>query len=166
MNNDLKTFQLDNTKFIFKTNFAGDPSKDTFGNDAKKGNIIINNILLARDLLDAGVNVKTTKPGPHDDPETFVPKYYASIQLNFNSAMPPKVMMVDDEGNRTRLDEDNCGIIDEISIRRVRAVINIYTNKKTNKKSLYVRTMYVEQNIPDDPFAADYDSRRDDFDED
>lgn len=161
---ELKMFRLDNTEFIFKTNFSGDPSRDNFGNDARKGNIVINDIPLARALKDMGINVKETVPGPKTNPEEFVPKFYASVRLNYDSPIPPKVVLVDDEGFATKLTEKTVGQIDKIRVKRVRAVINIY-KAPSGKHSLYVRTMYVEQDIGDDPFASDYARREDDDDD-
>lgn len=38
---------VENGKFIFDTNFAGDPKKDRFGSDERKANLVIPDIDLA-----------------------------------------------------------------------------------------------------------------------
>ena len=53
---------VENGKFIFDTNFAGDPKKDRFGSDERKANLVIPDIDLARELIDDGFNVRLTKP--------------------------------------------------------------------------------------------------------
>lgn len=40
---------VENGKFIFDTNFAGDPKKDRFGSDERKANLVIPDIDLAMD---------------------------------------------------------------------------------------------------------------------
>ena len=36
-----KIITIENTRFIFATNFSGDPERDTYGDDSRKANIII-----------------------------------------------------------------------------------------------------------------------------
>lgn len=52
---------IEETKFIYKTNFSGDPDRDTYGNTQRKGNLIIPDIEQARRLIDEGFNVKLNK---------------------------------------------------------------------------------------------------------
>ena len=56
--NDSRLVVLEDTKFIFKTNFAGDPNEDRFRSTKRRGNIIIPDIEMAQALLDAGFKVK------------------------------------------------------------------------------------------------------------
>ena len=49
---------VENGKFIFDTNFAGDPKKDRFGSDERKANLVIPDIDLARELIDDGFNIR------------------------------------------------------------------------------------------------------------
>lgn len=72
---------IDDTRFIFTTNFSGDPERDRFGSDQRRVNVVIPTEELAQHLLDLGVKVKQTKPNPertYDEP--FVPTLYVPGQ--------------------------------------------------------------------------------------
>lgn len=155
-----KLIAIENTKFIFRTNFSGDPERDTFGSDARKGNIIIPDADLAEELIAAGFNVKKTKPKPGYE-EDFVPEYFVAIGVNYDSKWPPKVWLVSGDAEPVLLDAESVGMIDMCRVRNVDVVLNPYQNDRTGRKSLYVRTMYVTQDLDDDPFASKY-LRRDD----
>ena len=154
-----RLIRVDDTGFIFQTNFSGDPRRDNYGSDARRGNIILPDPALARQLIDAGFNVKMSKPR-EDEEEDFTPSYFISVKMNFESAYPPKIYLVSGdsepvalgEGEMTELDRLN----DERSIKNVCAVLNPYENPKTGNKSLYVKTMYVEQDLEDDPYYERY----------
>ena len=51
---------IEGAKFIYDTNFSGDPKRDRFGNDQRKANLVIPDIEQARRLIDEGYNVKLT----------------------------------------------------------------------------------------------------------
>lgn len=153
-----RLIRIENTNFIFKTNFSGDPERDTFGSDARKASIIIPSETQAMDLLNMGVNVKQTKPKPGDE-EDFEPTYYVSVNVNYDTNWPPKIWLVSGDSEPQLLDEESVGIIDKCYVLNVNAVLNPYTNQRTRRTSLYVRTMYVEQDIEDDPYAARYFNR-------
>lgn len=150
-----KLISIENTKFIYKTNFSGDPARDNYGSTARKANIIIPDHMQARELIDAGFNVKTTKPRLGDE-EDFVPEYYVSINVNYDTEWPPKIYLVSGKSKPVLLDETSVDAIDKCYVLNVNAVLNPYHNKKTGTHSLYVRTLYVEQNVEDDPFAHRY----------
>lgn len=156
-----RLISIENTRFIFKTNFSGDPDRDTFGSDARKANIIIPDHIQAMELRDAGFNVKSTKPRPGEE-EDFVPTYYVSVNINYDTAWPPRVYLVSGRAEPVLLDEESVGNIDKCYILNVNAVLNPYQNQRTGRKSLYVRTMYVEQDIEADPFAHRYRNNADD----
>ena len=153
--------RIDNTRFIYITNFSGDPERDRFGSDARKASLVIPDPEQALAMLRDGFNVKSTKPreGEEDD---FIPTYFVDIKVNLDTAWPPKICLVTGDADPVSLDEDSIGILDKCRVRNVNVILNPYQNKKTGRKSLYVRTMYVEQNIDDDPYAAQYGSSNDD----
>lgn len=159
-----KLITIEDTKFIFMTNFSGDPERDNFGSDARKCNIIIPNHMQAREMIDEGFNVKTTKPRPGEEDE-FVPTYFVSVNVNYDTDWPPKIYLVTGDAPPVLLDEDTVGTLDKCYIRNVNAVLNPYHNQRTGRSSLYVRTMYVEQDIEDDPFAGRYGRRNDNYDD-
>lgn len=152
-----KLIFLENTRFIFRTNFAGLPD-EKYGSTTRYGNILIPDPEIAQELVDDGYLVKETKPREGEE-AGFEPKYFTRIVLNYNSDYaknnPPKVYLV--EGNkRTLLDEDSVGMIDHIYILNVKVSIEESFLKKFGKKVLYIKTMYIYHDTEDDPWAAEY----------
>ena len=150
-----KLIHVENSRFIFNTNFAGDPEKDRFGSDARQANLVIPSQEQAMELLDMGLKVKQTNPRPGEE-EDYVPTYFVAIKVNYDSDWPPKVYLVSGDSDPVELDEESVGRIDRCYVLNVDAVLNIYENSRTGTKSLYVRTLYVTQDVDDDPFAAKY----------
>lgn len=146
---------IEDAKFIFTTNFSGDPSRDRFGSDARKANITIPDIRQARELIDAGFNVRRTEPRP-DEEEGFVPEYFVSVKINYDTTWPPKIYLVSGDSEPRLLDETTVGLIDGCRVKNVNAVLNPYRSPTARYGSLYVRTMYVEQDVESDPFASRY----------
>lgn len=153
---------VENGKFIFDTNFAGDPKKDRFGSDERKANLVIPDIDLARELIDDGFNIRLTKPRVGEE-EGFVPRYFVKVKLNYKSTWPPKVYLVTDEDKSVLLDEESVVCLDDIWVDRVNAVLNRYEGP--NGKSLYVKSMEVYQKVDDDPISAKYRRRNRDEEE-
>lgn len=153
---------IDDTRFIFRTNFSGDPSRDSFGSDKRRFNIVIPSERQAFDLMDAGFNVKQTKPRPGYEDE-FVPTYFVAVNVGYDGKTPPNINLVTDD-IVTQLNEDTVDILDGIYVKNVNAVLNPYVNQRTGGKSLYVRTLYVEQDMEEDPYASRYSRRVSDRD--
>lgn len=72
---------IEGAKFIYDTNFSGDPKRDRFGNDQRKANLIIPDIEQARRLIDEGYNVKLTKPREGEE------SGFQSLQSMFSNIM-------------------------------------------------------------------------------
>ena len=141
---------IEGTKFIFKTNFSGDPDRDTYGSTQRKGNIIIPDIEQARCLIDEGFNVKLTKPRPGEE-EGFAPKYYVAIKVNYDTEWPPKIFLMTDSAKGVLLDSESVKSIDYMWVENVNVVLNKYEGK--NGKSLWVKSMEVYQKQDDDPIS-------------
>jgi hypothetical protein len=150
-----RLISIENTNFIWRTNFSGDPERDSFGSDARKANIIIPDTEMALDMRDAGFNVKETRPKEGEE-EGFVPTYYVAINVNYDTDWPPKIYLVSGDSEPVLLDEESVDILDKCYVLNVNVVLNPYQNQRTGRSSLYVRTMYVEQDVEDDPFAHRY----------
>lgn len=150
---------LENTKFIYRTNFAGDPNKDKYGNKARRGNIIIPNPEDALAIEQMGIAVKHTKPRDGEE-EGFIPTYYMPIIINYTSEAaknrPPMVYLVSGNNEPVLLDESTVGQIDYVYVTNVKATIEIVYLAKYDKYAAYVRTMYVEQDVDEDPWASSY----------
>lgn len=150
-----KIITIENTRFIFTTNFSGDPDRDNYGDDSRKANIIIPTKEQADDLAEQGFNIKCTNPKPGEE-EGFIPAYFIAVRVNYDSEWPPKVYLVSGNAEPRLLDEETISILDKIYVTNVNAVLNPYYSERNKTWSLYVKTMYVEQDVDDDPFAARY----------
>lgn len=146
-----KIVSIENTRFIFETNFSGDPRRDKFGSDKRYANIIIPEEL-AEELTDEGFNVRHTDPKDSEYEKT----YFVKAAVNYDSKFPPRIFLVSGDNPPELLDIESVGVIDTMYIRNVNVILSKYYNAKIDKWSLYVRTMYVEQELCNDPFAARY----------
>lgn len=155
MTRNSKIITIEDARFIFATNFSGDPERDTYGDDSRKANIIIPTKEQADDLAEQGFNVKRTSPKPGEE-EGFVPAYFIVVRVNYNSEWPPKVYLVSGNSEPRLLDESTISTLDKIYVTNVNAVLNPYYSERNKTWSLYVKTMYVEQDVDDDPFVARY----------
>lgn len=155
-----KVISLENTRFIHRTNFQGDPERDKYHSAARQATIVIPDPLLAEDMIDDGFNVKMTRPREGEE-EGYIPAYYVKVFVNYAVKWPPKVYLVTGNNPPVLLDEESIKTIDEIRVKNVNVVL---TSREWSpgKYSLYVKTMYVEQDLETDPFAARYARRNDD----
>lgn len=166
-----RTIAVDDTRFIFQTNFSGDPARDRFADARRKASLIIPDPEQAKDLIKAGFRVRETRPRQDDDPNDFVPEYYVTILLKYRNRKnepvkyPPKVYLVSGDNEPVLLDEESVSCIDQMRIKNVNVILNPYEYDPVNNGlSLYIRTMYVEQNLDDDPYAARY-RRQEEYEE-
>ena len=150
---------LENTRFIYRTNFAGDPTQDKYGSSTRRGNIVIPTQEQADELLEMGVNVKQTAPRDGEE-EGFEPTYFMSVIVNYDSDLaqerPPKIYLVSGNEPPRLLDRETVGAIDKVYVVNVNATIEISHSKRYDKTLAYVQVMYVEQDVADDPFAERY----------
>ncbi|MBO7448970.1 MAG: hypothetical protein J6U54_01260 [Clostridiales bacterium] len=165
MSGNKNIIAIDDTRFIYETNFAGDPAKDKFGDARRKCNIIIPDPSQAQDMLDKGFRVKSTKPGPDDDPDDFIPTNFVQAVLKYRDRYgkelkyPPKVYLVNADNEPVPLDEEDVKVLDQIRASNVNVILNAWETDD-GSYSLYIRTMYVEQDFDEDPYAARYAKRR------
>lgn len=154
-----KEVRIENTHFIYATNFEGDPKKDNYGSSDRKANIIIPTKEQADDLASVGFNVKVTKPKEGEE-EGFVPIYFISAKANYDSEWPPKIYLVSGDAEPRLLDAQTVGMIDDIYVLNVNAILNPYWSERNKTWSLYIKIMYVEQDCNmgsrTDPFASVY----------
>lgn len=149
---------IDDTRFIFTTNFSGDPERDRFGSDQRRVNVIIPTEELAQHLLDLGVKVKQTKPNPectYDEP--FVPTLYVPVNIKMDSKWPPHIYWVTTAGKRLLCNEDTISQLDFIRVKNVCLQANLVEKRNfPGEYSLYADVMYVEQDADADPYAERY----------
>lgn len=167
-----RTIAVDDTRFIFATNFSGDPTKDRFADARRKANLLIPDLEQAKDLIKAGIKVRQTRPRPDDDPNEFIPEYFVPVLLKYRNRAgqpvkyPPRVFLVSGGNDPVPLDEDSVSCIDNMRVKNVNVILNPYEYDPVNGgMSLYIRTMYVEQDLDDDPYAARYRSRVEEYED-
>lgn len=159
-------FNLENTRFIYATNLSGDPAQDRFADTRRKCNILIPSERQAQELKDMGIRVRETRPSQDDDPDEFVPEHFVTAILKYRDRTgrylkyPPKVYLVSGDAQPVLLDEADVGMLDGMRISNVDVVLNAYEyDPVEHKTSLYIRTMYVQQDTEDDPYASKYANR-------
>ena len=164
------TYSIENTRFAYRPNLAGDPSRSKYADDRRMATIIIPEELVD-EMAKNGVKIKQTRPGRnHPNPEEFVPEYFVQAQAKFrnraNEAVkyPPKIYLVCGNAEPRLLDEEDVGLIDRIPVKNVNVMLNEYHRNPEDPPSLYIHVMYVEQDMDAeilydanyDPFAANY----------
>lgn len=156
-----RSIVLDNTKFVYRTNLAGDPSVDGYGSDQRNCNLVIP-AEVADELVAIGVEVKQTTPSEkYPDVDIFI----KAIAKYEGSKFPPKIYLVEgDDVVPELLAPENLGRIDEIqsSVYKVQAVIQPYYSERYRRWCIYLQTMYVYATAAaNDPFAANFNWTRD-----
>lgn len=158
---------IENTSFIFKTNFAGDPERDNYGSTTRYCNIVIPTQAQADELAEMGLNVRCTKPKPGFE-EEFTPTYFIKGILRYHNeededdSKDPKVYQVIGDAAPILLNEDTVQRLDDAYITNVNVLLNPYFSKRNNRWSCYIQTLYAEQDMSGDPFASKYAHREPD----
>lgn len=152
---------IDNTRFIFDTNFSGDPNRDCYGSSRRRVNVVIPTEEQAQQLIEMGLNLKQTKPNPnytYDEP--FVPTFYVPVTVNMDSKWPPQVFWITTTGRKVACNAENIGQLDYIRVKNVNLQANLYENRNNpGQYTLYADILYVEQDADADPYAAKYEQR-------
>lgn len=149
---------IDDTRFIFDTNFSGDPKRDRFGSSKRRANIVIPTMEQVQELIDLGVNVKHTKPNPDRVYEDgFTPTYYVPVNVNMDSKWPPHVYWITPNGKRLTCTPETIGQLDFIRVKNVCCQANLFENRNApGEFTLYADVLYVEQDMDADPYAGRY----------
>lgn len=136
--------EIEDSAFIYTTNFQGDPRRDKFGSAERKAKIKVDPGF-AEQLREIGVNVGQTK---WEDPE-----YYVTIKVNFDFWKAPNINMVTDKGAK-KLNADTIATLDDANINNV--CVKCSTREHDRGKTLYVDTMYAELALDNDPWYDKY----------
>ena len=149
---------IDDTRFIFDTNFSGDPTRDRFGSDKRRVNIVIPTVEQAMDMRAMGINVKETHPNPERTYEDgFTPTYYVPVTVNMDSKSPPHVYRITLQGKRLLCTPETVGQLDFIRVKNVCCQANLVEKRNApGEFTLYADVMYVEQDADPDPYAERY----------
>lgn len=138
MINKRQKVSIENTRFIFTTNFSGDPSRDRFGSNKRRVNLVLTEDM-AHHLMDMGVTVKQTRPNPektYDEP--FLPTYFVPVNVNMESKWPPHVYWVTTTGKKLLCDIDMVGQLDYI--RNVHADGHVYLQHPSYTVTVMTKT--------------------------
>lgn len=163
------TYSIENTRFAYRTNLAGDPTRSKYADDRRMATFIVPDELV-EEMAANGVKIKQTRPGKnHPNPEEFEPENFVQAQAKFKNRagemvrFPPKIYLVCGDNEPRLLDEEDLELIDRIPVKNVKVVLNEYRRTPDDNPSLYIRVMYVEQDMDAeiydynyDPFASDY----------
>lgn len=163
------SYEIRDTRFAYRTNLAGDPTRSKYADDRRMATIIIPENI-AEEMAANGVKVKQTRPGKnHPHPEEFEPEYFVQAQAKFRNRFgepvkyPSRVYLVCGDNERRLLDEEDLELIDRIPVKNVKVLLNENRKNPEDRPSLYIRVMDVEQDMDAeiydydyDPFAGDY----------
>jgi len=144
-NNNLS---IEGAKLLFK-NFEG--REERFNEVGRRNfNVIIDDQEVADRLKLDGWNVRTLSARDEDDED----EYTLKVNVNFSGRVPPKVIMVTNDGVQTRLDEETIGLLDNAYITNADVSISPH-EYDTGKYSAYLQTLYVTVEDMDE-FAYKY----------
>lgn len=151
--------RIDDTHFIFQTNFSGDPARDRFGSNRRYFNVIIPTKQQADDIAAMGVNVRQTQPNPNKTYDgEFQPAYFVRVTVNMESKWPPHVIWVAPNGQRTEMTPETIGNLDFIRVKNVCCQANLVEKRnQPGAYTLYADIVYVEQADDYDPYKSRYD---------
>ena len=144
--NGCRTFY--NARLIFR-NFAGEPSQYNKAGDRNFG-LVVDDLLLADQLMAEGWNLKPLKQRDEDD----TPKFQIPVAVRYDN-FPPKVYKISGK-RKTLLDEDAVGSWDNEDFATVEVTISPSSwtmNGKTGVKA-YLKVMFVT--LAQDELSAKY----------
>ena len=157
------TYSIENTQFAYRSNLGGDPTRSKYADDRRLATFIVPDKMV-NDFVQNGVRVKQTRPGRnHPNPEEFEPVNFVQAQAKYKNQKgeavkyPPKIYLVCGNSEPQLLDEEDLELIDRIPIKNVKVVLNEYHRNPTDPPSLYIRVMYVEQDMDAEIYDYDYD---------
>ncbi|MBO7453456.1 MAG: hypothetical protein J6U54_24240 [Clostridiales bacterium] len=145
----------------FNRNFAGEMRviKPKVGREFKTDERFAN-IIVPKDMVDAfkQYEIDMWENAPREGYEDQEPTYTTKIKLAVNSdgSFNPKtiVKLVAPKKRPVDLTEETIGILDKMHIQSIDVVLGRGREKKNNGKyQLWINTMYVYQDIPEDAFA-------------
>lgn len=145
---EVKEVLMEDVQIIFR-NFEGKEGMYNRAGDRNFG--ILLDEKTALDMLDDGWNIKYLKPRDEEDDED---RPWLPVSVSFKNR-PPNIYLLAG-GNRTRLDEDTCALLDVVDIKMVDLLINPYTWEVNGKGGIkaYLKSIFVT--INEDPLEKKY----------
>lgn len=150
---------IENAKIGFR-NFSG--RANTYNAEGQRNFcVFLEDEELAEKLAQDGWNVRFPKNRTEDDNR----QPFIQVSVKFDP-YPPNINMITASKGTVKLDEGNVGLLDDADIETVDIRIRPYNWTLQDGRSgvkAYVKDMYVT--IQEDPFAAKYYKREDQFDD-
>lgn len=150
---------IENAKIGFR-NFSG--RANTYNAEGQRNFcVFLEDEELAKKLAQDGWNVRFPKNRTEDDSR----QPFIQVSVKFDP-YPPNINMITASKGTVKLDEGNVGLLDDADIETVDIRIRPYNWTLQDGRSgvkAYVKDMYVT--IQEDPFAAKYYKREDQFDD-
>lgn len=124
--------------------------------------IILNDPAVVQQLERDGYDVRYTRPGEKDDPDTFqpVPYIYATAKFKvdgLNVREDPSIYLVDPNytpKRTTRMTADTVELLDTLRFASVNAILNATVNQK-GRPIVYIQVLYCIMRVID-PWAAEF----------
>lgn len=145
------TITFRDVKFTFwKTNFSGDPSRKKYNGERKTFDIVIEDEVLAKKLIEDGWKVKFYE-NSND------PFYYLEVEVRYKP-FPPTIYTIDTRTRRkTLLTDDTVGMLDFARIEKVNLEISGNPWDVNGKSGIKAYVSYMNVFIQSNPFADDFD---------
>lgn len=146
----IEPVKIKGARLIFR-NFAG--NRTQFNDEGRRNFCVILSPEVADDMMKDGWNVKMLKPRDESDS----PQPYIQVKVNYNSARPPKIVMMTGD-KKTNVTEDMVQMLDWAEIEWADIIVNPYVYEKRDGSgqgvSAYLKTMYAS--IVEDELEAEY----------
>lgn len=134
--------QMDDVSITYK-NFGGVGGMYNREGD-RNFSIVIPDMETAQELIDMGWKVKIKEPREEGDS----PFIHMPVKIKFNGRGPAVYLI--SGSNRMKLDEDNIGLLDKISIKHIDLDVRPYDWERpdgSSGRTSYLANMWVEQEI-------------------
>lgn len=135
------TIVMEGVKIVFR-NFAG--KEGQYNREGDRNFAVLLDQQIAQDLANDGWNVKSLKPREDAD-EGEEEQAYLQVSVGYGKGRPPTVVIINQDGDRTNLDEQTVGELDWYDIQNVDLIVRPYNwevNGKTGIKA-YLKSIYV-----------------------
>lgn len=119
-------------------NFAGEEQQ--YNRKGDRNFCVVLGADLARQMVDAGWNVKTLRSRDEDEPD----RPYVEVAVGFSGNRPPTVVLVTSRGRNT-LTEDEVDVLDWIDWKKADLILNPYPwsfNGRSGVKA-YLKSLFV-----------------------
>lgn len=144
-----KKYDIEGARLRYK-NFGGRPDNLHPQGGDRSFCLMLDDEKLLNDLTEDGLNIKYTNPRDEDD----TPQPYIKVKVKYGD-YPPKIYMVT-KRNKTRLDEETVGELDNAEIINVDLTISLYNWNYAGKSGVTAYCDVLYATIVEDKFSDKY----------